>query len=379
MFKPKELDIYEDDQNLTISYKWFKPYSLFLIGFAVFWNAFMIMALTTGAPILFLLFHLIAGGLIGYTALCYLFNKTIIDVSYDQLTIVHRPFPWWRGARKLNTDNIEQLYVKEKRHSGKHGTSYTYILLAKLKDGKNITLLETGETSSEMYQTLEERLEAYIGINDYPIKGEYGNKNATTNTQQAPKKPRRRRKTSEGDHALYDLEEGEVMMVQSKSLTVNHITQYDWKTGDTDKLFQLLSTGNKQNLLFVKKKKGIYTTFVEQELPLHKAETFGFNEQDPPVALKYNGVQYLKSSYNEGTAFPGDIVEGIIAKEWIYIDSNTGNQLRVEEKDSILTFYEGHPVPESYFSNPIHDELELKELDAEMELREDNIWDEEFE
>ncbi len=386
MFGPKKLDIYEDNNNLTITYKWFTPGVLFLLLFSLIWNAFLLVwigaAIAGGAPImiLFSVLHVAVGLGMGYTSLCGLLNKTIIDISYDQLNIVHRPIPWWKGNTKLSTTEIDQLYVKESKKNSKNGTaSYSYELRAKLKNGEDKNLLSIGSTDSAQIQQIEERLEQFIGINDYPVKGEYGAKSIAGTALPAANKPRRRRKTDIGEHPQYDLEEGDSLAVNNKHLLVNHITQLDWKTGDTDKSFQLLSQNNKENLLYVKRKKGLFSIAVESEIPLFEVQKLGFETNNPPVAFQLEDKQYLKNSFQEGVAFRGDLGEGIPTKQWIYIETLSGDYIRIIDNDSMLSYYKGKQLPDNYFSNPAFDDLELKELDEEMEIRERNIWDDEFE
>lgn len=386
MFGPKKLDIYENKDQLTITHKWFTPGVLILLIFAIVWNSFMAfwigMAIVGGAGVmaLFAVLHVIAGVWMAYASLCGLFNKTIVDVFYDRLTIVHRPFPWWKGNKNISTSEIEQLYVKEKRSNSKNGTaSFTYELRAKLTNGEDNTLLSIGTADSAKIQQIEERLEQFIGIDDYPVKGEYGAKPVAGAARPVSKKPRRRRKTDIGEHPQYDLVEGDTLAVNNQHLVVNHITQLDWKTGDTDKSLQLLSKNNKENLLYVKKKKGLFSTSVEHEIPLYEVQKLAFDEDNPPIAFQLGDKQFLKNSFQEGVGFRGDLGEGIPTKQWIYVETLSGDYIRIIANDSMLSYYKGKQLPDNYFSNPALDELELKELDEEMEVRKNNTWDEEFE
>jgi len=64
----------------------------------------------TGAPLLMFLFpllHVAVGIGTMYSALTKLINKTIIDVYFGQLNIVHKPIPWIKGNTQLNQDDIE--------------------------------------------------------------------------------------------------------------------------------------------------------------------------------------------------------------------------------------------------------------------------------
>jgi len=128
-----KLDVIEDKYGLSIQFSWFKPATYFIIFFCIAWNSFLFFWYTNliGAPWIAYLFpigHVAVGISLIYYTLCLLFNKTYIDVDDKHLWIHHAPIPWWRGNADISVDEIDQIFVKEKRHEGKDSVSYTYKL-----------------------------------------------------------------------------------------------------------------------------------------------------------------------------------------------------------------------------------------------------------
>lgn len=387
IFKPKELQIHEEQDNLNITYSWFDAGAIPLFIFSLFWCGFLAVWYTIGiiggGPLimfLFPLFHVAVGVGTMYGALTKLFNKTIIDIYFGQMTIVHKPIPWIKGNTQLNQDDIKQFYVKEK--IGNKG-SRSYDLRAKLKTGADISVLSIKATDSHLVLQLEERLEQFMDITDQPVPGEFG-KSAHYYKQKA-KQPKQKRKTKHGFNFNYDLENGSTVSVKNNRLTVGHTIQYDWNTGNTDKLFQLTSDQGEDNLLYVRKKGRLYASYVEHELNAVERNRIKFNAKNPADKLVMDGTQYILTAILEGNFFINEDTNPTPIKQWIYTTTNNEVQVRIRQNGSVITINKGKIIPDFYFSDPIADELELKdieeikEIQLEEEYREsDNPWNEVF-
>ncbi len=388
IFKPKELKVFEDQDNLNITYSWFDSTAIPTFMFSLFWCGFLVMwytlGLVAGAPLVMFLFpiiHVIVGISTMYSALTKLFNKTIIDVYYGEINIVHKPVPWIKGNTQLNQGDIEQFYVKEAK--GKQGRAYN--LRAKLKSGKDISILAINASDSHLILQLEERLEQFMEIEDQPVSGEYGK--SKQYYEKKAKLPKRKRKTKIGHNFNYDLENGSKLTVKNNWLTVNNTTQYDWVKGNSDKLFQLISESGKENLLYVRKKGKLFSSYVEHELSTKERNRLKFNVGSPPKKLFVDGRYYIQTAILNGNQFLSDDSKPIAVKQWIYSTEDSEVQLRILKAAATVTIYKGKIIPDYYFIDPVAEELELRDIEDEKEiilekeyreLESDNPWNEVF-
>lgn len=174
---------------LTISWSWRSMALLFLIPFAVFWNAitwivggtFLLTALgvlgnqgpqkEAFIGVLIASPHFLIGLGFIYAVLVTLFNRTMIEVDRDAIRVVHGPIPW-KSPPPLRSEDVEQLYVKRKTRNGNNGSvSYTYELQALRRDGEPITLLK-GERDENTPRAVERMIEVHLGIKDRRVHGE---------------------------------------------------------------------------------------------------------------------------------------------------------------------------------------------------------------
>ena len=181
---PDSLEIEEFGDELTIRWKWFSWAVLFLLPFAIAWNAFLIgwYAMATGfggdmpgpMQLIFLIFpigHVAVGlGLI-YAVLTMLFNRTTVRVRNGQLSVSYGPI-YFPGAKTVAVDEIGQLYCKRQISHGKNGSQgVKHILNMKLKSGRSVPLIKS-ISSAEVSQAVEQLLEKHLGIEDRPVSGE---------------------------------------------------------------------------------------------------------------------------------------------------------------------------------------------------------------
>jgi hypothetical protein len=172
---PERFLVSEEPGALRIQWRWFRPSALFLVGFCVFWDGFLLVwyagALTSGSAVmaLFPLLHVGAGVAISYFTLATLLNRTVVEARPRALSVVHGPVPW-KGAL-LAREDVAQLYVEEHVSRGKNGTTVTWGLSAVLRSGKRQKLL-TGLEEKAQALYLERALEARFGIADQRVAGD---------------------------------------------------------------------------------------------------------------------------------------------------------------------------------------------------------------
>ncbi len=177
---PKGMTVATEGGGLVIRRRWFSPSAFFLLGFAVFWDGFLVVWYTialSGAlggddaaamALLFPLLHVAAGVGITWLALATLLNTTKITLRSGELSVEHGPVPWKRPPT-LKAGDLEQLWVVEKR-GNKGGRSYQ--LHARTRQGVAHKLV-SGLQDVNQARFLERRLEAALGIRDRKVQGEY--------------------------------------------------------------------------------------------------------------------------------------------------------------------------------------------------------------
>lgn len=186
--KPARFIVEEFGSELTISYRWFSPVSLFMVVFCLFWDGFMavwysiaIWEIVNGQPMAWImaafgLLHLAVGVGITYSTFASFVNRTLIHVSGGNLTVRHGPLRWW-GNQTLAVSDIKQLYCSEQFTRGSNDDGlrqrgwWNYQLNALVQDNTKVTLL-SGLREPEEALFLEERLEQKLGIPPQQVPGE---------------------------------------------------------------------------------------------------------------------------------------------------------------------------------------------------------------
>jgi hypothetical protein len=174
---PKGVDVKENSLGLRITRRWFSLKYVPLAFFCVAWDAFLLFwygaAFSTNAPWIMICFpiaHVAVGVGLTYSVITGFINRTILEVTPGKLQLWHEPLPW-TGEVKMDTDDIKQLYSKEKSTRGENGTSYTYELWMVTRDGRSRKLL-SGLDSSDVPLYIEQQIEAWLHIQDLPVAGE---------------------------------------------------------------------------------------------------------------------------------------------------------------------------------------------------------------
>jgi len=314
MSDSENLQVYENVDELYIKYKWSRVAGIALGAFALFWNGFLAVwygiAFAGGAPLITFLFpilHLAAGIFIGHQALSMLFNTSEITVSQGQLSIEHRPIPAFKGNKYYPTAEIDQFYIKQK--TGNKGKKY-YEFRCKMIDGKDIKLISNTGMSPEKMKELEAQLERYIGITDHPVEGEYG-RTTPTFTNKKILLPRRQRKADLPETArfAYSLRPNQKAILNNENLSVRHLTQFDWKDGNTDKLIQLTDELERERLIYLKQNRGIISAATEREMNVIETQDINFDLLQIPNKITVNGEIYLLNQLMEGPSFLSNMMD----------------------------------------------------------------------
>lgn len=119
-------------------------------------------------PLTWMMFGLAYYALAGYV------NRTVVRLNPEQLTVKHGPLPPWQN-RQIRVQNISQLYVKQHVERSKKGSTTTYRLYVKGRNGQHEELA-SGLDSPEQALFFEQEAERYLGIKDKMIPGQYGPK-----------------------------------------------------------------------------------------------------------------------------------------------------------------------------------------------------------
>jgi len=173
---PKNVEVNYIENGMQIVRRWFSPVIIALTLFCCFWDGFMIVwftiAIREGQWMMaaFGSIHGIIGVCLTYFVICGYVNRTYITISYDALSVVHKPLPA-PGQKTVKRSDLKQLYSKEKVHHGRNGTSYSYDVMAITHSEETIKIL-SGLSASEQALFIEQEIEKYIGIRDEAVRGE---------------------------------------------------------------------------------------------------------------------------------------------------------------------------------------------------------------
>ena len=170
--------IEKDGQSARIVQRWFSLKYVPMAFFCVAWDAFLCfwysMAFGGDMPWIFIVFpiaHLAVGIGLTYSTLCGFINRTVLEVSREELTVWFEPLPWL-GEKRLKTADLKQLYCKEKVTRGENSTTRQYQLYAVTRDDKEIQLLSNLDTP-DVALFFEQQIEGWLRISDRPVVGEF--------------------------------------------------------------------------------------------------------------------------------------------------------------------------------------------------------------
>lgn len=173
---PKGILMKKDIGKLIIERNWFSPAIIFLTGFCLFWDGFMItwyaIAISKGIWImaLFGTLHAIVGICLTYFVVAGYVNRTYITVTSSMFEIKHKPLPFFKAISMPSRD-LKQLYSKENISRSSDSASCTYEVHAKTYSGENIKLVDNLQ-NGEQALYIEQEVERYLHIDDEPVRGE---------------------------------------------------------------------------------------------------------------------------------------------------------------------------------------------------------------
>jgi hypothetical protein len=173
---PERLAVHTAGGALHIERRWYAWTAIFLTAFCVMWFGILgfwyLMAFSAGmrAVMLFPLLHVAAGLFLAYYTVCTFVNTTEIVVANGVLTVRHGPLPWM-GNREIPTEALEQLYCEEHVSRTRNGTTVTYSVRARGRDGRMVKLV-TGLPERDQAMYIEQEIERHLGIADRPVRGQ---------------------------------------------------------------------------------------------------------------------------------------------------------------------------------------------------------------
>ena len=173
---PAKIEFHDRGSYIEIIRRWFGLHIIFLTVFVIFWDGFLVfwysMAIKSQnlIPLVFPILHVAAGiGLTYYVIAGYL-NKTFIKADYENISIRHKPVPFWRN-KTIRSADVKQLYSKEKVSHSRSGTSVSYEVHALTHMGKDVKVLG-GLATTEQALYIEQQIEKFLNIEDQSVRGE---------------------------------------------------------------------------------------------------------------------------------------------------------------------------------------------------------------
>lgn len=175
---PENLEVQEGGYGLSFSWKWSKLVGIIILIFAGVWNSIIIGMYISiynsnepGLVYLFPLLHLAVGLGLGYYGVASLINKTNVTVNKNEISIEHTPL-FWPGAKTINRIDVKQLYVCEVITRNKNGYSRSYSLKGIDQNNRSFDVVKN-LGRSDMAKYLEQKIESFWKIENYPVTGEF--------------------------------------------------------------------------------------------------------------------------------------------------------------------------------------------------------------
>jgi hypothetical protein len=177
VLQPSSVSIENDSQSARIVQRWFSLKYIPMAFFAVAWDAFLLfwygMAFAVDSPWIMIVFpmaHVAVGVGITYSTLAGFLNRTILEITPDNVSIRFQPLPWF-GKKQFRTSEIKQLFCKEKLIRSKNNTHTRYELYAINTANQQFKLLgHLDEPDIAIF--FEQQLERWLKIDDRPVAGE---------------------------------------------------------------------------------------------------------------------------------------------------------------------------------------------------------------
>lgn len=174
--QPEGVDITQEGGSLRIIYRWWSWKFAALLVFCIVWDSFLVFwysKVTENAPLIMILFpvgHVLVGLSLTYYTIAGFLNRTIIMVNRQFLIVTHTPMPWF-GNRRLETEQVTQLYAEEIIFQSRNSQSASYQVNTILRGNRKQKLL-SGLPSQDIALFVEQTIEKYLRIPDEPVAGE---------------------------------------------------------------------------------------------------------------------------------------------------------------------------------------------------------------
>ena len=175
--QPGNVLVENDPQVARLVQRWFSLKYIPMAIFAVVWDGFLFfwysLALGSGAPLMMILFpvlHVAVGIWITYSTAAGFINRTVLEVSRDEVAVWFEPLPWI-GEKTLKTKELKQFFCKEKIVHSKNGASTNYELYAVTTGNQQVKLLGNLD-NPDTAMFFEQQLERWLKIDDRPVSGE---------------------------------------------------------------------------------------------------------------------------------------------------------------------------------------------------------------
>ena len=174
---PAMVRIEKEGKSARIVQRWFSLKYIPMAFFSIAWDSFLCfwygMALGNHAPWIFIVFpiaHLAVGIGLTYSTLCGFVNRTVLEVTPEELSVWFEPLPWL-GEKTIPVRHLKQLYCVEKTQRSESGTSHQYKLMAVTQDGRQAELLSNLD-APDVALFFEQQIEDWLKIPDCPVAGE---------------------------------------------------------------------------------------------------------------------------------------------------------------------------------------------------------------
>lgn len=176
---PKMMEIFNNYDHLKITRRWYRKSAWLMLVGGIVWLAiigfteelhmassiniddYVKLFVLSVAPVAFIL-----------VAFVQFVNKTEIFVSKEVLIVRHYPIPWF-GSFKISSENIKQLYAKEKIKSSGDNIITEYATHLISHDNKEIVLVKSLKDRKHAL-FIEQEIEKYLNIKDKKVRGELG-------------------------------------------------------------------------------------------------------------------------------------------------------------------------------------------------------------
>lgn len=176
---PAVVRIEKEGKRARIVQRWFSLKYIPMAFFCIAWDSFLCfwygMTLGNHAPWIFIVFpiaHLAVGIGLSYSTLCGFVNRTVLEVTPEELSVWFEPLPWL-GEKTIAVRHLKQLYCVEKTQRSDSGTTHHYKLMAVTQDGRQMELLSNLD-APDVALFFEQQIEDWLKIPDHPVAGELG-------------------------------------------------------------------------------------------------------------------------------------------------------------------------------------------------------------